>query len=90
MKSARKQTSLEIQFYIGFHSSGIVFESFSVLSAISPSPYHHVKVWVLGGFNEDYDWQEGEEGFLSTTEVALVINVIFASPYLPLSSTASS
>ena len=47
--------------------------------------HHHVKVWVLGGFNEDYNWQEGEEGFLSTTEVALVINIIFASPELPLS-----
>ena len=28
-----------------------------------------VKVWILGGFNEDYDWQAGEEGFLSSTEV---------------------
>jgi len=27
------------------------------------------EVWVLGGFNEDYNWQEGEEGFLSTTEI---------------------
>jgi len=27
------------------------------------------EVWVLGGFNEDYDWQAGEEGFLSSTEI---------------------
>jgi len=29
------------------------------------------EVWVLGGFNEDYDWQEGEEGFLSSTEAVV-------------------
>ena len=28
-----------------------------------------VKVWILGGFNENYDWEAGEEGFLSSTEV---------------------
>jgi len=27
------------------------------------------EVWILGGFNEDYDWQAGEEGFLSSTEI---------------------
>jgi len=27
------------------------------------------EVWVLGGFNESYDWQAGEEGFLSSTEI---------------------
>ena len=32
-----------------------------------------LKVWVLGGFNETYDWQAGEEGFLSSTEVNRVI-----------------
>ena len=38
IKNARKQTGFKIQFYIGIHPSGIVFGSFSVLSAMSPSP----------------------------------------------------
>ena len=41
--------------------------------------HHHVKVWILGGFNEDYDWQEGEEGFLSSTEVFGVGSIVIIS-----------